>query len=46
MRSHSFWGSFAITARGRARAAAREAVERLERELVLVRALPRVSNDP
>ena len=35
MRSNSFWGSFAITARGRARAAARGAVERLEREVAL-----------
>ena len=34
----SFWGSFAITARGRARVAAREAVERLEREVALVQA--------
>src|SRR4029077_15384922 len=34
----SFWGSFAITSRGRARVAAREAVERLEREVMLARA--------
>ena len=33
----SFWGSFAITSRGRVRVAAREAVERLEREVVLAR---------
>jgi len=34
----SFWSSFAITTRGRARAAAREAVGRLAREVALVRA--------
>lgn len=34
----SFWGSFAITSRGRARVAAREAVERVEREVTLARA--------
>ena len=33
----SFWGSFAITSRGRARVAARDAVERLEREVFLAR---------
>ena len=33
----SFWGSFAITSRGRARVAAREAVARLKREVFLVR---------
>ncbi len=33
----SFWGSFALTSRGRARVAAREAVERLEREVFLAR---------
>ena len=38
MSFRSFWGSFALTARGRSRVAAREAVERLEREVTLVRA--------
>src|SRR5262245_9493967 len=33
----SFWGSFAITSRGRARVAAREAVERLGHEVFLAR---------
>lgn len=37
MGSNSFWGSFALTSRGRARVAAREAVERLGQEVLLAR---------